>query len=146
MALAGMDDGQTRQSRRIEQAPGRRDGPAQQRDVVAQYGAKAAGLEKIALHVDDHEAGVRRVEIKWIRLCFDDRHGTPDEPQKRPADGRSKVQSQAGCEDEDVAVPRRAGADHADDFLSIAQLVIDQIVVLHSSIERPLAVLGRNLL
>ena len=77
MALAGMDDRQPRHSRRIEQAPGRRDGPAQQRDVVAQYGAKAAGLEKIALHVDDHEAGMSRLEIERIGLCFDDRHDTP---------------------------------------------------------------------
>jgi hypothetical protein len=46
-----MDDCEPRTARRIQETPGRCDGPAQQRNVVAEHGAKAAGLEKISLHV-----------------------------------------------------------------------------------------------
>ncbi len=47
---------------------------AQQRHIVAKHRAKAAGLEKIALHVDDHQGGMRWIEIEVIRLCLDHRH------------------------------------------------------------------------
>src|SRR5690606_13598217 len=42
---------------------GRHDG-LQQRHVVAQRFTKATGLDEIALHVDDHQRGVRQLEIK----------------------------------------------------------------------------------
>ena len=44
-----------RAARRVEQRAARLDGRAQQRDVVAERLAEAAGLEEVALHVDDHE-------------------------------------------------------------------------------------------
>ena len=47
---------------------------AQQRDVVAERGAEAARLEKVALHVDDDQRGGGRVEFEGIRLSVDLRH------------------------------------------------------------------------
>ena len=39
-----------------------RDRPAQQADVVAERLAEAAGLEEVALHVDDDQRGAAGVE------------------------------------------------------------------------------------
>ena len=64
-------------ARRIEQAPGRRNGPPQQRDIVAERSAKAAGLEEIPLHIDDHEASLPGDQIEGIRFRIDNRHDFP---------------------------------------------------------------------
>src|SRR5208282_4331822 len=71
MTLAGVDDGQRRASCAVEEASGRRNGPAQQRNVVAECRAEPTGLEEIALHVDDHEARPRRIEIDRVRFGVD---------------------------------------------------------------------------
>ena len=56
MALARMDDRQALAAPRREQPRFGSIVPAQLRDVVAEHLAEAAGLEKIALHVDDESA------------------------------------------------------------------------------------------
>ena len=38
-------------------------------DIVAQHLAEAAGLEEIALHVDDEEARTRRIEFELVGFC-----------------------------------------------------------------------------
>jgi hypothetical protein len=68
MTLPGVKSGKT------GGAPGRQqpaigfDGPAQLRNVVAEHFAKAAGLEKIPLHVDDQEGAMRRREREGVRF------------------------------------------------------------------------------
>jgi len=54
----------------------------QQRNVIAQYSAKAARLEKIPLHIDDHEPRLGQGQLEGIRFCFDDRQVDPSRPRK----------------------------------------------------------------
>ena len=58
MALAGMDHRKAGGAPGREQLPVRLDGAAQLRNVVAEHFAEAAGLQKIALHVDDEQRAV----------------------------------------------------------------------------------------
>ena len=63
MALAGVDDSGCRPSRAASRTRGgRRDRLAQQRHVVAERFAEPAGIDEVALHVDDHERDCRRLE------------------------------------------------------------------------------------
>ncbi len=55
MALARVDDEHAGAPRRIEDLLRRRNGAAQMRHVIAEDGAEAAGLDEVALHVDDDE-------------------------------------------------------------------------------------------
>src|SRR5271170_766815 len=77
MAFAGMDHRQSGGARSLQEKAGWCDGLAQQRNIVAKHGAKAARLEEVSLHVDNDQAGARRIEIEVIRLCLDDRHDRP---------------------------------------------------------------------
>ena len=77
MPFPGMDDGQACDASRLKQALGRRDRASKQRDVVAERSAEPAGFEEIPLHIDDHEAGLRRDQIERIRLRRDDPHDNP---------------------------------------------------------------------
>ena len=56
VAFARMKNGKTGGAPRRQEFLVGLDGAAQLRDVVAEHFAKAAGLEKIALHVDDQRA------------------------------------------------------------------------------------------
>ncbi len=47
------------------------DGPAELRHVVAEHLAEPAGLEEIALHVDDDERAMLGREVERIRLGCD---------------------------------------------------------------------------
>ena len=47
------------------------DGGAQLRHVIAQHFAESAGLEEIALHVDDQQRACRRREFERIGFGFD---------------------------------------------------------------------------
>ena len=71
--------------------------------VVAQRRAEAAGLEEVALHVDDHAArccaGVERVRV---RAGGDRRHHAPAQ-RGRPRGGRAMC----AADDRDVGVGRR---------------------------------------
>jgi hypothetical protein len=73
MALAGMH------RQKAGGAPGRQqpavglDRAAQLRDVVAQHLAKAAGLEEVALHIDDEQAALGRPQFERIGLGRDGR-------------------------------------------------------------------------
>src|SRR6516165_6569161 len=81
MALPGVDDGQPHSSCCIKQPLRRPDRSPQQRNVVAQYRAKAARLEKIPLHIDDDEPRPSQSQLEGIRFCLDHRHS-----QRSPAD------------------------------------------------------------
>ena len=63
VAFAGVDDQQAVAARRIEHARHGATGALEQRHVVAERLAEPAGLEKVALHVDDEERGLRPVEV-----------------------------------------------------------------------------------
>ena len=52
-------------------APVGLDRPAQLRDVVAEHLAEAARLEEVALHVDDQQRAVERLQLELIRLGRD---------------------------------------------------------------------------
>jgi hypothetical protein len=71
MFLAGVDDHQTRRTGGIEQASGRTDRTAQHADIVAPRLAEPAGLQKIALHVDDHERRYCRLKGEFVGLGVD---------------------------------------------------------------------------
>jgi hypothetical protein len=60
MALAGVDHLQPGRAPGVEQRAVGRDRPPQLADVVAEHLAEAAGLEEVALHVDDHQRAARR--------------------------------------------------------------------------------------
>ena len=57
VALAGMDDPHARRPKGRQHGSDRRDGVTQERHVVTQSGAEAAGLQEIALHVDNDQRG-----------------------------------------------------------------------------------------
>ena len=68
MAFASMEDRKTRGAPRRQEPLVRFDGAAQLRDVVAEHFAKAPGLEKIALHVDDQQRAMLGSERESIRI------------------------------------------------------------------------------
>ena len=57
VALAGVDDQHAGGARGVQHVGAGRDRARQLRDIVAQRLAEAAGLEEIALHVDDDKRG-----------------------------------------------------------------------------------------
>ena len=71
MALPRMENGKSGGAPRRQKFAVRLDGAAQLRDVVAEHFAKAARLEKIALHVDDQERAMLRKEHEFVRLGLD---------------------------------------------------------------------------
>ncbi len=78
MALAGMDHQHAVLARGLQHGADRLDRSRQQRHVVAERGAEAARLQKVALHVDDDERGSRHVDLNGIWLGFDpDWHSIP---------------------------------------------------------------------
>jgi hypothetical protein len=68
VALAGVDHHHPHRARDVEHAPARRDHRLQRRDIVAERLAEAAGLDEVALHVDDDERRRLRVEVEFVRL------------------------------------------------------------------------------
>ena len=68
MALPRVEDRKTGGAPRRQQPLVRFDGAAQLRNVVAEHFAKAAGLQKIALHVDDQERAMLGSERESIRI------------------------------------------------------------------------------
>jgi len=62
VALAGVDDEEAGCARSGQQGAGGRHRGGEQRDVVAQALAEAAGFEEVALHVDDDEGRPGRIE------------------------------------------------------------------------------------
>ena len=68
MAFPRMEHRESGGAPRRQELLVRLDGAAQLRNVVAEHLAKAAGLEKIALHVDDQERAMLRRERKLVRF------------------------------------------------------------------------------
>jgi hypothetical protein len=85
MPLAGVDHEEPRLPRVLQHWPRRRNRAAQLADIVTERFAEAAGLEKIALHVDDDERRSRRLEGEFVRLGFDRDQGI------RPSNSASRV-------------------------------------------------------
>ena len=76
MALAGVDHGPALLPGQVDQRrDGRHDG-FEQRDIIAEGMAEAAGLNEIALHVDHDERRMTRVEPVRIGVGRDVDHGT----------------------------------------------------------------------
>src|SRR5947207_328268 len=75
MTFACVYDLQARTAPRREQFFVRLDRAAQLRNIVAEHLAETSRLEKIALHVDDQQRSVRRIEFKGIRISIH-AHGT----------------------------------------------------------------------
>ena len=69
--LLRVDDVQPVPARQRQQPPAGRHDALQRRHVVAQHRAEAAGLEEVALHVDQHHRGVRRVEAVGVGAGVD---------------------------------------------------------------------------
>ena len=67
MALARVDDQQAGGAPGRQQAAVRLDRAAQLRHVVAEHFAEAAGLEEVALHVDDEQRAVLRARTRRDR-------------------------------------------------------------------------------
>ena len=74
MAFAGVHHHHSGGAACVQDAAGGGDGGAQQGDVVAEGGAEAARLEKVALHVDNDERGGSGIEGEGIRFGVDLRH------------------------------------------------------------------------
>ena len=68
MPLAGVDDKQPRLACHLKHRLAGRNRAGQQRDIVAERFPEAAGLQKIALHVDDNQRSTREVERDRLRL------------------------------------------------------------------------------
>ena len=75
MAFAGVDDQHAGVARRLQHRRDRLHRARQLRDVVAERFAEAAGLQEVALHVDDEERRGRPVEIDRLGLRGDDAAG-----------------------------------------------------------------------
>ena len=76
--LLGVDDGQLPAAEGFEEALGGGDNGAQAVDVIAEGGAEAAGLDEIALHVDDDQGHAAQGDDEVGRFCGDAGHaGVP---------------------------------------------------------------------
>jgi hypothetical protein len=66
-------------AKRRKHIAARLDRDLEPRHVIAERGAEPSGLEKIALHVDDDEGGMRKVDTERRRFGFDFdyRHAAP---------------------------------------------------------------------
>ena len=71
MAFAGMQDGQARLAPGGQQQAIRLDCLAQLGNIVAQHLAEAAGLEEVALHVEDEQRALLGDKGEGIRLRLD---------------------------------------------------------------------------
>ena len=73
-----------------EQRRGRaRSAAREQRDVVAEHLAEAAGLEEIALHVDDDDRHPREIDLDVLRLGGDQvRHRRSSDTEAKQEVGR----------------------------------------------------------
>ena len=71
VALARMDDEQPAPARRREHRPARLDHGREPRHVVAERLAESAGLEEVALHVNDHQRQAHGVEGVIVGLSGD---------------------------------------------------------------------------
>ena len=77
MPFARVDHQHALRARRVEHALARRDDRLQRRDVVAERFAEAAGLDEVALHVDDEERGrcrdrtrIRTARPRWFSASW----------------------------------------------------------------------------
>jgi hypothetical protein len=70
VAFPGVDDEDTGAARRREHIRAWPDSGLETRNVVAERGAEAARLQKIALHVNDDEGGSAGVHGNRSRLRF----------------------------------------------------------------------------
>jgi hypothetical protein len=70
-----MDDKNSGFARYAEYGSDRSYRARQLRDVIAKRFAEAAGLQEIALHVDDDERSLRPIEINRAGLGYDDAVG-----------------------------------------------------------------------
>jgi hypothetical protein len=68
--FSGMDDEDTGSTRGREDICAWSDSGLETRDVVAERGAKPAGLQKIPLHIDNDERGPASVDGNCRRLRF----------------------------------------------------------------------------
>ena len=71
MAFAGMDDEDAGAARGCEHLRARRHGCLETRDVIAERRAEAAGLQEVALHVDDDERHPAGIDRERSRICCD---------------------------------------------------------------------------
>src|ERR1700726_2154397 len=71
MPFAGVNNLQPLPAPRRQQSPVRFNGPAKLGDVVTKHLAKSTRFQEIALHVDDHERAMSRLEFINIRFCVD---------------------------------------------------------------------------
>src|SRR5579862_656623 len=71
MPFPRMQREESRPTPRGEQARIGRDRAAQLAHIIAEHLAEAAGLEKVALHIDDQRRAGRRLKREWIGLCDD---------------------------------------------------------------------------
>ena len=76
MPFARVNDQHAASARGTEYLPAGTDGRLQARHVIAEGGAEAAGLEEVALHVDDQQGGAVEFDRKRrrLRLESDVRH------------------------------------------------------------------------
>ena len=85
MPLAGMDRRQARGAPGGQQPAVRLDRPTQLRDVVAEHLAEPAGLEEVALHVDDQQGAMPGRQLEGIgfgRELYDLAHMAPPRFEK----------------------------------------------------------------
>ena len=73
MAFARMNDQHAGTARRVEHVPARPDRRLQPGHVVAERGAEAARLQKIALHIDDEQGRLPEIDRQRRRLRLDGR-------------------------------------------------------------------------
>jgi hypothetical protein len=105
MAFTRMDDEHVGGARRRQHAPGRLDRPAQHPDIVAERRAEAAGLEKVALHIDDPQRAAPGPQLEGIRFGRNARHP----PRLAPA----MTTRPAFRRPEPTQVPRQGDANEA---------------------------------
>ena len=107
VALAGVDHQDAGGARGVERAGAGADRALEQRDVVAERLAEAAGLEEVALHVDDDERGAAGVEGRSARAR---RRG--GRAHRRAPFGRGALRRERGC----YGGTRRGEAGGCGDF------------------------------
>jgi hypothetical protein len=78
MAFARVEDREPPRSERVEHAPRRRDRATKQAHVVAEHRAESAGLEEVALHVDDEQRRRGRLADELVGGGLDRDHVRKD--------------------------------------------------------------------
>jgi hypothetical protein len=122
MALLGVEDGPLEAPKQGQKLMHHRHDPPERSHVVPERLAEAAGLDEVALHVDDDKPEVADGALEIVGLCGDGRHLRACE-KIVASEGRSRS---AGAQETAVYVEIHEDSEHRRNERSRAQQIFSQ--------------------